>query len=40
MNINLSQLDISELFGRFFKFGFTAYTVALLVQVIESYNLV
>lgn len=39
MNNTLSNLDTSELIGKIFKIGFTAYAVVLLAQVIQSYNL-
>lgn len=40
MRTVFSHLDTEELFGKIFKFGFSVYAVALLAQVIQSYNLV
>jgi len=40
MNITLSNLDTSELFGKIFKIGFTVYAVALLARVIQGFTLV
>ena len=40
MNNFLSHLEADEFFGKVIKFGFAIYAVALLSQVIQSYNLV
>ncbi len=40
MNTLFSHLDANEFFGKIFKFGFSVYAVALLAQVMQSYNLV
>lgn len=40
MKVTSLHLNTSDLLGRIFNVGFSVYALAILAQVIQSYNLV
>jgi len=40
MNTTVSHLNTSNFLGKIFSIGFSVYALAILVHVVQSYNLV